>query len=405
MTSDGGPRLRRAIDNSEDNLWSVIIDRLIVASAASGPFLQRIGAFTRSLSFLKYHDAVFQLPADTIIEGVFITDASPLRSFVAARNQYLQTLHIDKCSLDRIPTTLANMPVLNILVIRECALSVVRMDAFAGTSALQSVALDENKIRQLLPATSNPTTFLPIREFSIESNLLERVDMAVFASMPELEVLSLRNNRIVALQATLPVTLANLVRFRFEINAISSIELGQLTLPTLAMLMLDQNAFSEMPTNWPKMPELKLLSIEETNLKEANLTSLRVFPKLRSLYLGVNQITTFQVMEPVRLSALEFFSLSKNKLTSVNFSKLHVPLIYFIDLAYNQLKTIPPLFQRYPNVTLSVFNNPLTCSAIQPFKSRIVTKRLYGDSVWGNEPCQTTSFIVIDEEEKLCCNA
>ncbi|ETN65946.1 hypothetical protein AND_002252 [Anopheles darlingi] len=350
MTSDGGPRLRRAIDNVEDTLWYIYINRLIVSSSASGPFLQRIGAFTRSLSFLKYHDAVFQLPADTVIEDIFISEALPLRSFVAAKNQYFKSLFIEKCSLDRIPTTLANMPVLNILIIKECALTVVRMDAFAGNSALETVELDANKIRQLLPATSN--TPLSIRDFSIEENLLERVDMAVFASMPELELLSLRNNRIIALQATLPLTLANLSRFHLGMNDISSIELGQLTLSKLGMLILDVNPLSEIPTNWPKMPDLRMLSIEETNLKEANLTSLRVFSKLHSLYLGSNQITTFQVREPVRLPALEVFSLAKNKLTSVNFGKLDLPVIYSIQLDYNQLKAIPPLFQRYPNLKM-----------------------------------------------------
>ena len=89
MTSDGGARLRKTIDIEQNRYYLALsIEKLIVSSSASGPFLQRIATLTEQISYMAYKDPVFQLPADNTLTEIEIVNAVMLRSLVAGTNRH-----------------------------------------------------------------------------------------------------------------------------------------------------------------------------------------------------------------------------------------------------------------------------------------------------------------------------
>uniref|UniRef100_A0A182J6T4 Uncharacterized protein n=1 Tax=Anopheles atroparvus TaxID=41427 RepID=A0A182J6T4_ANOAO len=404
MTSDGGSKLRRIIDADEQYYAAINIEKLIVSGSASGPFLQRIGVYTDSIYYERYRDAVFQLPAGNSLYEIDVGGSGVLRSFVAGQNSGLRHLFIRNCLLDRVPPTMGKMINLKQLVITECLLTGLRMDALTENRHLFLVDLSKNKIRQLFPITASwNTPESPVEHLILSENQIERLDLAVFAHFTQLQLLELYSNRIVQLGALAPVTLPNLARITVAVNKIASFDLSNATLPKLVILFLDENELPEVPVRWGTMPSLTDLSLEQNRLKRLDLSLLRPLRSLENVYFANNQIDSVRATTAVRMPQLEHLEMAGNQISAINLTGCDFPNINFVGLSNNQLKTVPPLFQRFPKVRLAMEGNPIKCSTLKPLMNRLVEGRLVMVNMWEPQLCKT-SGIVINEYQHACCD-
>ncbi|XP_049290685.1 leucine-rich repeat-containing G-protein coupled receptor 6-like isoform X2 [Anopheles funestus] len=404
MTSDGGTIIRNTID-SDKYVYSIGIEKLIVSSSASGPFLQRIAPLTEAIAYLIYREPVFQVPAGNTIYEIEVTNAANLRSLVAGTNHHLKRLHLENCLVDRVPPTLSQMIELEILSINQCAMTALRLDVLVNNPKLYVLNLANNQIRQLFPITTPPKQMLVLETIELSSNQLERLDMFVFAHIPELKWLDVQNNRIVRFEATAPATYNSFIRLAIESNRITSFDTRNLTLPALKSIHMDDNALTEIPKHWGWHPNLYYLRFDRNNLKQVDMSVFGQFPNLTGIYINENKIESIRTSSPVTLPLVDTIMFQNNQIVSVNFTGCNFPNLYYMLLMNNQLTAVPPLFQRFPKTLMSVERNPIKCSNMMSFKSKINESRLYVSTGRTQSECFTTSSIVLDQENRGCCVA
>uniref|UniRef100_A0A1S4GVW1 Uncharacterized protein n=2 Tax=Anopheles gambiae TaxID=7165 RepID=A0A1S4GVW1_ANOGA len=406
MTSDGGARIRKAIDTVQDSLYVAFsIEKLIVSSSASGPFLQRIATLTERISYMAYKDPVFQLPADNTLTEIEIVNAVMLRSLVAGTNRHLTRLYVENCLLDRIPPTLSNMIELEELLIMQCALTALRLDVLVNNPKLTTIDLTRNRIRQLFPITTPPKTKLAVTFLGLAANQLERLDMSMFAFMPELEQFDVRGNRIVRFEATVPVIYGSLMRLLVSSNNITQFDTRNLTLSELRSLYLDDNALTELPTHWGKLPKLIYLGFDRNYLKRVDMSFFGKFPTLTAIFISENIVETIRTSTPITMPELDIILFESNQIVSVNFTGCNFPKMNLVSLTNNRLTTIPPLLQRFSESRLTMEGNPIKCSSMTALKSKITDYRLYVTTGTTQSDCPTTSSIALDQERLACCDA
>ncbi|XP_049542822.1 leucine-rich repeat-containing protein let-4-like [Anopheles darlingi] len=181
-------------------------------------------------------------------------------NFLDLRNNRLLTI-----------TTKVSLPKLSSLFLDGNRLSSFDLPSLQ-TPLLHTLSLSANNFTEMLSQWEDKSE---LRYVSFDTNRIRTFDFATVRPLKKLASISLTDNMIQTVFASPPVV---------ELPLLQGIYLS------------DQNAFVDIPTNWPKMPELQSLSMSNNNLKAANLTSLRVFPNLQYLFLYDNQITTFQNM-------------------------------------------------------------------------------------------------------------
>uniref|UniRef100_A0A182JPI2 Leucine rich immune protein (Coil-less) n=1 Tax=Anopheles christyi TaxID=43041 RepID=A0A182JPI2_9DIPT len=406
MTSDGGARIRNTI-NSEDDTFSLIfsIEKLIVSSSASGPFLQRIAALTEKISYLSYQDPVFQVPAGNTISEIEIANAGMLRSLVAGTNRHLTRLYVENCLLDRVPPTLSNMVMLEELILIQCALTALRLDVLVNNRQLNTIDLTRNQIRQLFPVTKPPKEMLAVTFLSLAANQLERLDMSMFACMPVLERFDVRGNRIVRFEATAPVTYGELRRLLVAFNKITQFDTRNLTLPALSSLYIDDNALTELPAHWGSLSSLSYLGFDRNDLKHIDISLFGRFQTLTGIFISESKVESIRLSTPITMPLLDILLFDGNQIVSVNFTGANFPSMNLISLLNNRLTTVPPLFQRFNSTRLSLDGNPIRCSSMTALRSKITEGRLYVSTASTQDQCPTTSSIVLDQNLRACCDA
>ncbi|XP_058123584.1 chaoptin-like [Anopheles ziemanni] len=405
MTSDGGAKLRRIIDDEDQYFASIRIEKLIVSSSASGPFLLRIGAYSDSISYVQYRDTVFQLPSGSTITQLYIGGSGALRTFTAGQNGALERLSIADCLFDRLPPTLGNMVSLQRLAINKCLLTGLRMDMLAANRNLRDVDLAENKIRQLFPLTANKDTAeLTVATINLANNQIELLDMAVFASLTELKRLNLRNNGITQLGASAPIIFPSLTSLLVSYNKISSVNLANVTFSELSLVNLDENALTNVPTQLGKFPNRLVLSLAQNKLKRVDLSMLRpISSTLEQVFFSSNEIEFVHASTPITMPRLKLLVLEENRLTTINLTGCELPNISAIGLSNNLFRTVPTLFQRFPNVQLSLDGNPLKCSTLLSLKNRLTEARLIINTIRITDQCPTNGSIPYNNKNKACC--
>uniref|UniRef100_A0A182PQG0 Uncharacterized protein n=1 Tax=Anopheles epiroticus TaxID=199890 RepID=A0A182PQG0_9DIPT len=396
MTSDGGIRLRRAIERYQ----MVHVEKMFVLNSASGPFLQRIASFVDTILYRRYRDATFSIPNDNTIKEIHTMRAPDMRAFIAGSNIQLEILNIDQCALDRLPPTLARMARLESLTINNCKLQIVRLDMLVDNRNLKILDLSNNRIRHLIPVVERSGRIINVENLKITGNLLDRLNMAVFASMPLLSTLLVWENRIVRLEASVPTNLPNLSILSVGYNQIASIDLSNLTLPNLDSLYLGPNALKCMPSLPRSLPKLSYFSLYSNNLTQLDLSYFRPYRNLERIVVSLNQITTVWTRSAVRLPVISL-SLNDNKITAFNITGCDMPNITHLYLDDNRLTEIPSVFDRYPKARLVMDNNPLSCSTLLNFKDKLVTGQLHKDQKPLSMACKTTSSFFLEEETNM----
>uniref|UniRef100_A0A182XYV4 Uncharacterized protein n=1 Tax=Anopheles stephensi TaxID=30069 RepID=A0A182XYV4_ANOST len=399
MTSDAGwKKLLRIVERDT----GVHVQKLIVPISPSGQFLQRITHLFDRVMYVSYREPTFHIPEGNTIEEIVIMSAEGLNAIVAGPNTHLDTLSIQQCTLNRLPQTLPKMVGIKLLSITMCMLAGLRLDVLVENQNLISLDLSYNQIRQIFPVSKRSGKTISLKKLILTANQLDHLDMSIFASMSQLESLQLMHNRLTHLELSTPLILPQLRSIYLLDNLLVSIDLRNATLPNFSMLSVTGNAMYQMPLLPKALPQFDYIALSENNLTRVDLSYFRPYRQLKNIYLSSNQITTVLTSSPVKLPA-HLLRLERNKIQSINFTGCDMPNITVLNLAYNRLTAVPPVFDRYPKVQLTMDENPLRCDALLPYKDTLQSGRLLKDSKSISWTCNTPSSFLISEKIKVCC--
>ncbi|XP_053664078.1 TLR4 interactor with leucine rich repeats-like [Anopheles marshallii] len=400
MTSDGRVKLMKVIDRET----VVRVEKMIVAISPTGQFLQTISPFIDSITYGNYHEPTFLVPEGNTITEINFMRATSLRAFIAGSNTGLEILNIQYSELDRLPKALPKLDRLKELNIQYGMLSVLRLDMLMENQNLTTLDLSHNQIRQIFPVTAYPGTMLSIEKLILNGNLLERLDMAVFAPMSKLDFFQVLENRLTQLDASIPTTFAKLSTLNIGDNKIRTVDLRNLTLPSLLSVSFGPNNLKQMPALPKMLPALEYMSLAQNNLTQLDLGYFRQYQKLKYVYIMSNQITAVRTSSPVKLSIL-WLNLATNKITSFNITGCGLPNMTSLNLRGNRLTVVPPVFARFPKLSVTLDMNPITCDTLLLYKDQIKNDKLYKDRVSPSWACDTTSSFLVGEQIKICCDS
>ncbi|XP_050073081.1 leucine-rich repeat-containing protein 15-like [Anopheles maculipalpis] len=401
MTSDGGwKKLLRLIEKDKE----IFIQKLIVPISPSGPFLQRISTLFDIVMYVGYREPTFQIPDGNTIREVVIMRAVGLKAFIAGTNTQLETLNIQQCTLDRLPPTLPKMIRLKDLSITICMLSGLRLDMLVENQYLTSVDLSYNRIRQIFPLTARTGKTINIERLDLTGNQLEHLDMSVFASMSKLGALFILENPLTHIGVTEPIILPQLGTILLYDNQLVSIDLRNVTMPQLTMFAISSNAMSQMPLLPKTLPKLDYLSFDQNQLTRVDLSYFRTYRQLKNIYITNNQISTVYTSSPIKLP-VTLLRFDGNTITSLNLTGCDMPNITTLNLANNRLTVVPPVFESFPKVRLTMNANPLTCNTLLPYKDKFEGGRFQKDIKPISWVCDTTSSFLIAGDDKVCCDS
>eukprot|EP00026_Physarum_polycephalum_P000022 Phypoly_transcript_00022.p1 GENE.Phypoly_transcript_00022~~Phypoly_transcript_00022.p1 ORF type:complete len:3281 (-),score=556.54 Phypoly_transcript_00022:159-8669(-) len=225
------------------------------------------------------------------------------------------TLKANSLSLSTLPSAVYNLANLKTLDITKNYLNQMPIQLSALTS-LVKLRMEENQILFL----TDPVTYIMsqaltnLKELNLDTNLISVIPES-FALFSQLEILSLRNNKLTEFA-----------------NPICS-------LPNLRVLRLSGNTLTKMPTTSVKFSQLHILDLCKTGL--ANLPhSLTVLPSLKELHLSDNLLGSLPLGFS-ELTSLEILALDGNRLTEFPASILSLTSLRSLNLNNNDIASLP----------------------------------------------------------------
>ena len=205
---------------------------------------------------------------------------------------------------------------------------------------LQDLALEKNVI-DLHASTFADTlkALVALKRINLEGNRLTDIPEHLFAHLPKLEVLSLRNNALKALPASLRVLGGSLVELNLERNFLSEFpeELGELRV--LRILSAGHNVITGLPAAIKGCVRLDTLWLQHNRIREL-CEPLCDLAALDDLNLYDNRLSALPDGLP-RLAKLKWLSLGKNRFDQLPASVYMMPALETLHLQENRLKALP----------------------------------------------------------------
>ena len=284
----------------------------------------------------------------------------------------LEVLNLSHNALDDLPTSLARMRTLKILLVANNLLTHLP-ETITNLTQLVLLDLTHNKLTSLpqnlgslrvlqtLRLGQNEFETLPhdighlslLKDLDLHSNNLCYLPFTL-QGLRKLKYLNAANNRFD--QVPLPVSkIHSLKVLNFSGNNLQSLAPDLESLTNLRELNLSYNKFESVPTAILSLSELKYLNLAGNHLKHVShhLTCLQ---GLQVLHIQGNRITSF----PDGFAQLQYLNLSSNHLTTLNVVSSR--RLKYLNLRKNNLECVPAgLFNLMRLETLNLNANQI-CS-------------------------------------------
>jgi hypothetical protein len=211
--------------------------------------------------------------------------------------------------------------------------------SFSRATKLKTLDLSYNEISTIKKATFHKLPHL--EEISLCTNKLSFLDWDWFVENDNLKTLDVSENMLVNIIGTtenIPIQSLDLQKNYLE--DVSKVNV----LKKLINLQLDNNLQMKFDESTLKDNlELKLLSLENTNLKySSNFNFLRNTPKLTSLFLNENNLENIKISNLPTLPSLNFLSLRNSNLQKLDYEniKKKFPNLNVINLMANNFDCV-----------------------------------------------------------------
>ncbi|XP_025419820.1 toll-like receptor Tollo [Sipha flava] len=260
------------------------------------------------------------------------------------------------------------MSALSVLNVASNRLVNLAPELFADTRELREMYLQNNTINVLAPGLFNELSRLLVLDLSENQLTEEWVNAATFTGLVRLVLLSLSNNNITKLDATIFRDLFRLRSLRLDNNGVQHlpenvfstlIDMRTLVLSSNKLTRIDQFTFDGLPSlNQLSLDNNQIQYIDpealrnSTDLEYLHLNGNKLYdipavlnnvPNLKTLDLGYNQITDIFNTSFPAMSQLIGLKLLKNQISNVSkgvFDRL--PELHLINLANNKIQKIEP---------------------------------------------------------------
>uniref|UniRef100_A0A0N8BWA0 Toll receptor 13 n=1 Tax=Daphnia magna TaxID=35525 RepID=A0A0N8BWA0_9CRUS len=230
----------------------------------------------------------------------------------------------------------------------------------AGLFRLAVLSLHNNRISRLDATLFSDLTSLQI--LRLDGNMLETLADGVFSSLPHLHTLILSRNRLTRLDGQLMANLNSLSILALDNNLIEGIDVAALSNATqLQDLNLSGNNLPSVPLALAALTRLQSLDLGENRLVGFDHAVLDGMKELSSLRLLDNQIGNVSRHTFAGLPSLRILNLSKNQIAAVEEGAFgQNALLQAVRLDANELTDLTGLFHALPNlVWLNVSDNRL----------------------------------------------
>uniref|UniRef100_A0A182SBX2 Leucine rich immune protein (Coil-less) n=1 Tax=Anopheles maculatus TaxID=74869 RepID=A0A182SBX2_9DIPT len=231
----------------------------------------------------------------TMEESTVTISNTPLKTIIFHESRNLREVRIDKSLLGSVPETLVAQDLLQTLFITNALLTVIDFNLFETLPNLLYVDFNGNKIHALhIPPAS--TCCRRLVSLNLQQNRLENFNFGLLALMNCLEIVTLRENRIV------------------KVENVEPIDAKPPNLPQFCTT----NALRHDSVSYSRYASLTTIDLDSNRMREVNISMFCTMPNLMELMLSRNLLTSVTVTNghlPARLEALE---LNANKLANAD---------------------------------------------------------------------------------------
>jgi Leucine-rich repeat (LRR) protein len=285
----------------------------------------------------------------------------------------LKYLNLAKNKLTQIEGAFNLLSHLNVLVLRENAITKVSAFTFTGMDNLISIDLSKNFIRELEPGVFGNNY---LNEVNMSGNLLKELEQETFVNLPILEVLDLSHNNLIGIQNGAFDTIPRLKKLYLHHNKMSSykgdffanmgndtdlytldLSYNELTYlypesfiyhPQLREVDFAHNKFSFFPTQFIRgLKYLKSLKLNNNLIKTIDDGDFANLPMLTELDLCHNELVTVSETAFQNSTQLQMINLSHNQIAMLKTDTFLGVIRLLLDLSHNNLTDMPRgIFER-----------------------------------------------------------
>uniref|UniRef100_T1JLY8 LRRCT domain-containing protein n=1 Tax=Strigamia maritima TaxID=126957 RepID=T1JLY8_STRMM len=329
-----------------------------------------------------------------------------LYSIPAASLRRLVDLKLLSFAGNRIGSV-SNEDLISLINLRYLSLSENIIDQIETGSfppSLLHLALAKNQLESL----DNVVADLPLLEWLLLSNnKLHTLEMHQFKSLPSLRKLILTNNQLEMIEGAFD-GLTKLRELMLNNNKIRSVEDVFHFMPDLRDIGLARNQITHL-AYLGDLPMLNDIDLSENGMENVLVDAFEKTPGITRLNLSDNAFVQFPADALSPLASLVTLDLSRNKLESpIYITQLRLPTLKYLSLSGNKLISLPDnLFDSFPSLQeLDVtFNLLTTFDRFTQFPLKIL--HLQGNPL----RCDLNTMRALDEMEvqltdrPLCTNA
>ncbi|XP_062567806.1 slit homolog 2 protein-like [Saccostrea cucullata] len=254
-----------------------------------------------------------------------------------------------KChGYNSVPQQFENSSFIEILDLSHNNLTSLTKKDFEKFINVHTLYLNENKISDIENGTFSSLIHLSV--LNISCNSLSTIDKGVFCNLKNLSMLYMKRNLIDRLSLDVFHDVPKLRYISLSENLLSSFDECTFPIPSLRILVLDNNSLSSIPSNiFNCTPNLRTIRL---NLNKITLISDYTFsnlPNITSLSLDYNRIThlelySFEVRHQNPNTLMEckihWFSIVGNLLTEVPQALDDLVYVDHLDISGNNIKEI-----------------------------------------------------------------
>uniref|UniRef100_A0A1I8JVT5 Leucine rich immune protein (Coil-less) n=1 Tax=Anopheles quadriannulatus TaxID=34691 RepID=A0A1I8JVT5_ANOQN len=275
------------------------------------------------------------LSSHTNITSLLLMDTNLSDIEFEPHNAKLKMLTIIQSRLRRVPDSINQLAVLQVLAIVRSLVDSVDLSLFCKLQYLHNINLMHNQIAFLNYSLTSGVQFPTLWEINLSHNLLTTVHLDNFNGMKALRTINLSNNRLHSLDGQL--LLASLKKLELSHNRLTELNFCSSNLSNLADLYINNNTLQRMP-----------VCMEET------------MPSVSYLHLASNALSTDDSIwsRLAKLHQLTLLDISNNRLTSMVWANITLSSRY-INMNNNPVK--------YINISMAIdgFHVDIGCTTIQ----------------------------------------
>ncbi|CAH2104910.1 unnamed protein product [Euphydryas editha] len=262
-----------------------------------------------------------------------------------------------------------NMPKLRKFEITECGIRSIHMRAFTLLPQLNELSLSNNKISDAT-MIGRATRDLPmLSTLNLNYNLISKLSEGAFVDQPMLETLYLSNNNINVIHhgAFHRVPKLRVIDLNYNeiirIHPESFLQQSGSGVEELSLIGNKIMHISEFRSLLDALPRLRYLDMSDNLLQEIPRGALRGHPNLERLHLNRNNLKFIDADSFTAMPALRELHLSNNSLNDLNEGPFwNLPALKGLDLSNNYFHRLQPkLLYNLPALRrIDLSNNKLT---------------------------------------------